>query len=42
MTFIQTNVLGHFKNKYEQQHKFMDSTRKSRIVIEQDIILEKI
>ena len=40
--FIQTNVLGHFKNKYEQQHRFMDSTGKPRIVVEQAVFRRNI
>lgn len=33
--FIQTNVLGIIKNNMKDQHDFMDSTGKPRIVIEQ-------
>ena len=33
--YIQTNVLGHFKNKVIDQHNFIASTGKPRIVIEQ-------
>ena len=33
--FIQTNVLGAIKNNMKEQHDFMDSTGKPRIVIEQ-------
>ena len=33
--FIQTNVLGVIKNNMKDQHDFMDSTGKPRIVIEQ-------
>ena len=33
--FIQTNVLGAIKNNMKDQHDFMDSTGKPRIVIEQ-------
>ena len=33
--FIQTNVLGVIKNNMKEQHDFMDSTGKPRIVIEQ-------
>ncbi len=33
--FIQTNVLGFIKNNMKDQHDFMDSTGKPRIVIEQ-------
>ena len=33
--YIQTNVLGHFKNNVKDQHDFIASTGKPRIVIEQ-------
>ena len=33
--YIQTNVLGHFKKNYKEQHDFIASTGKPRIVIEQ-------
>jgi len=33
--FIQTNVLGAIKNNMKEQHDFMDSTGKPRIVVEQ-------
>jgi len=33
--FIQTNVLGVIKNNMKEQHDFMDSTGKPRIVVEQ-------
>ena len=33
--FVQTNVLGAIKNNMKDQHDFMDSTGKPRIVIEQ-------
>ena len=33
--FVQTNVLGYLKNNMKEQHDFMDSTGKPRIVIEQ-------
>lgn len=33
--FVQTNVLGQIKNNMKDQHDFMDSTGKPRIVIEQ-------
>lgn len=33
--YIQTNVLGHFKKNYKEQHDFIQSTGKPRIVIEQ-------
>ena len=35
--FIQTNVLGFIKNNMKDQHDFMDSTGKPRIVIEQAV-----
>ena len=34
--FIQTNVLGFIKNNMKDQHDFMDSTGKTRIVVDQD------
>ena len=40
--FIQTNVLGIFKNKMTDQHEFMDSTGKPRIVIEQAVFRKNI
>ena len=40
--FVQTNVLGYLKNNMKDQHDFMDSTGKPRIVIEQIQHLEKI
>jgi Ni,Fe-hydrogenase I large subunit len=33
--FVQTNVLGYLKNNMKDQHDFIDSTGKPRIVIEQ-------
>ena len=36
--FVQTNVLGYLKNNMKDQHDFMDSTGKPRIVIEQSNI----
>ena len=33
--FVQTNVLGQIKNNMKDQHDFMDSKNKPRIVIEQ-------
>ena len=35
IAFVQTNVLGVIKNNMKDQHDFMDSTGKPRIVIEQ-------
>ena len=33
--FVQSNVLGKFKNRYKEHHDFMKSTGKPRIVFEQ-------
>ena len=35
--FIQTNVLGRIKNKMIDQHNFIESTGKPRIVVEQAV-----
>ena len=40
--FIQTNVLGFIKNNMKDQHDFMDSTGKPRIVIEQAVFRKNI
>jgi len=40
--FIQTNVLGFIKNNMKDQHDFMDSTGKPRIVVEQAVFRKNI
>jgi len=40
--FIQTNVLGKIKNNMKEQHDFMDSTGKPRIVVEQAVFRKNI
>jgi len=40
--FVQTNVLGFIKNNMKDQHDFMDSTGKPRIVIEQAVFRKNI
>ena len=40
--FIQTNVLGFLKNNMKDQHEFMDSTGKPRIVVEQAVFRKNI
>ena len=40
--FIQTNVLGAIKNNMKDQHDFMDSTGKPRIVVEQAVFRKNI
>ena len=38
IAFVQTNVLRFIKNNMKDQHDFMDSTGKPRIVIEQAVV----
>jgi len=40
--FVQTNVLGFIKNNMKDQHDFMDSTGKPRIVVEQAVFRKNI
>jgi len=40
--FIKTNVLGFIKNNMKDQHDFMDSTGKPRIVVEQAVFRKNI